>query len=328
MKKIISYYGIGIVNGKRQCIFHNEILDCEKRVIILNETKDDNIGSNEKEILDELYNFLVEINANWIELSKEIRIGCDCNCENNILFANIQIDKHSIASFPIGINYSQIDINRYDYFNKIVKLFRDEFRTSSASIISNKFILDPFSTGIFVHEIIGHIAEQEKDLISKIRFENISIMDMPNSILNYSFDDRQNVGQTVNIVEDKLNINSGNCFYGISSKNTLKEQIRQRNLIIKNSKINVSKEYKDFLSICRGGVDITKNIAEFLIYNNGTVRRFRLPISDLISITGLKNDDRNFVSVCSKNKVARYVGFSSCWSEIELKNNFQDYIIN
>lgn len=340
MKKSNFYLGKGKMLKSYYTVYDKCIIDCEKMRICesMNEIGDIynflEYFPYEQSHYNMFRNFfrksdkLLKDCFEWLELQVEVLKNENNVFRNNIYIGgNVQIGETRKSSFPLGIIKKDDDEILDSLVEKayLIKKWSNKVK----KIYGKRFYVDPYSTSILLHELIGHYSEKQNDLKYTIikRLYNIEVHDEPKMIIDYNIDDLGKYGKTVDIKKEYLNSESGNVFIGKDNNQIVCKQIRQRNLNIVNIKdeSNINEDIPK-LFICRAGVNLEKKIIAMIVKDGKDVKQIIIPIEDIEAIIGKSGEMFQYTNVCIKQQVPHYIGYNSIWSMLYLKKDINFYM--
>lgn len=328
MLKESEFIGFGQNYNKDEFYYNNCIIDCSANKCICDEVLKKQSQIVDKKIYHD-YSLLREfyesnankIGINWIEYFHEDN---EINSRNNevVLISLEKIKNNRRVSYPVGflkkdIYDSKRLIDNIEYINSI--------QTSSALSSDKVVVLSPYSTGVIIHEVIGHIAEIENSN-HDIEIINGIINDVPVSLMDYNLDDYGRPGTKVNICKNKLTNQSGNGFCEVSVQRQVHSLIRQRNLeFIPLNKTECMDNHR--LPIFLAGINSARMCLNIIAELDGEFQKLNVPIKDIVSIRALSNELIELIEICHKNSCPHYFGVKTPWSEMMLSKNLGEYIV-
>lgn len=337
MKKTSLYMGKGHMMQSYYTIYDKCVIDCEKMQVLRNENEIGNIDIwSEKFLFGQKYQDMFRLffqkscellgnSFEWLEFQIEILKKRDNVVRSNgYIGGNIRIGKKRSSIVHIGVVGEQMDVMMKKLAQKADVVIK--WSNMSQNIEGNNFYLDPYSTSVLIHEVIGHYAEEQVNYNWKDILDNIDVNDEPNGLLDYSIDDLGTEGKRVHIVDQHLSDDSGNVFISINNDKIVTKKIRQRNIdIFTNNCGEMSKNIPN-LFICKAGINVTKEIIAMIIKDGVDVKQIIIPISDIELLVGKGGNMFRYANVCIKEQAPHYIGYNSIWSELYLKKNINFYI--
>lgn len=258
-------------------------------------------------------------------------------CRYIFLGGNVPIIKSQrLLTFPIGITGTNIDSMIEKLNTIILDIYSSTDVKNKSYLGGNKFSLDGYSSGVFIHEVFGHIAEFNiKKIPKEIRCtKKLNIYDCPviEDLINYKTDDLDMNGNVINILKQGLNKNTGNYFCGRNNMQKIIFSIRQRNLVIEANTISYENKETERLKIfiTRAGLSKDLKFCELIaIVENNVSILLRIPIEEIIDIECYqkKLTSIKYCTTCVKNNIPHYVGVKAVPVIVSLRKDITKYII-
>jgi hypothetical protein len=355
MKKIKLFIGYGYINKKELSIFDLIIINCKTQKIVFHKTInistetelekidfdiDSIIAERLKVFLKTFNSFWIFKNSDlgrkfsWVEMSiEEVYIeDKGFNTRYFYIGGNYLLNNKCFLTFPIGVVGNDINKmieNLALKINYLIKTLPNEY-----SVTSSRVWLNAYSSGLLIHEILGHTSEidvfKECCKLSKNIYNNLDIYDIPNDncLIDYEYDDNLTKGIIINLKNDFLANNTGNTFLGVDSNNNLYSLIRQRNILIRPIKcVTSSYDCYNKLFIMKAGISTTSKKVNIIgLVNCNKVLSLQFPLNDIKRIEPASDKSFNFGCICHKMRVPHYFSISSIETILDLEQPIQDYI--
>lgn len=278
-------------------------------------------------LINSLNTLLANYHFRWIELILSIK---EENCKSYLEYVYLG----GFLTFcgitrPIGIK--QRDINGLcDNLTKLI-LLAIEGINSLNFVDLNSFWLsfDNFSAGILFHELFGHLSEGDVKDIRKsfipVLKRNFNVYDIP--FYSNQQDDAGIKGRSVNLLNSRLNYNTGNLFIYID-KDSVKNNIgiiRQRKLIATCSEPAKTINPNGVISF--GGVNIQKHALHIRLGLQKIKKLdLKIPLEDIEEVYISGNSPIEYSTICQKISYPAVVSFKLPNVSMGLKQSIKFYI--
>ena len=204
--------------------------------------------------------------------------------------------------------------------------------TSRISHVERVFELDAHSSGIFLHEVVGHACEADNKLNVPSTVD-LMLEDVPISEFGprYIYDDAGTAGSGLHLEGNShlrvLSAASGNSFVGgVSASAGCEWMIRQRNLVAR-SHGSMATNQAARIRIVNAGVSSRSGDLKLAVKGpQGTLIAVSIPFKAILLIQGQNGEPFAFATICVKGQSSHVVGVSAPPLLVRLKRPLHEYL--
>jgi hypothetical protein len=345
VKKII--YGAGYSEQIKGVTESLQIIDLKQRELVVSvrrkngspwPSRKSTINQSDFKTLKEIENLEIapklrrlyrDLGATWIEFVRVVRKSAGGNQVYNYL-GGVFLTHLGIVR-PIGVISpisNDLELNLQELITIAGSINGIDYQNA---INCDYMSLDSFSSGVILHELIGHYSEA--DVANRQRGGAVSalnsmvIKDIP--LPGQRIDDQGNVTHAQNLKYGRLGSESGNVFAGVSQVDEhIVFQDRQRHLIAKKKGENSNAKPINTV-IVSGKAVPSSNLVILIVsfFNNTGLYKIVIPITEIISITPQAGTEHTYSTICQKNHVPTPFEISSPSMIVRLAGNIRDFIV-
>lgn len=242
--------------------------------------------------------------------------------------------------YPLGVVGETVE-EAWEHLIKSQSSFTEKLYVASIAPLDmndTRLSLDGYSAGIFIHEIIGHLAESDSELraYEMPGTKSLEIFDMPLASwgMDYSMDDEGHLGKEVLLFPSGAHLDnlSGNAFLGWD-KNHAKMLIRQRNVYVRSPDMahTSAKTKSPNALIVFGGINSKSGslVLKAIINLHGELKMIalRIPLSSVSYIESNRLPRLEIATICVKKGLAQIVGLSAGGIDVDFLDPIKAYVI-
>lgn len=278
-------------------------------------------------LIDSLNILLANYHFKWIELILSIK---EEKCKSSLEYVYLGgILTCCGITRPIGIKQRNINFLIAN-LTKLISLAIEGINSLNfVDLNSVGLSFDSFSAGILFHELFGHLSEGDvKDIresfIPALK-RNFNVYDVP--FYPNQQDDACIKGHSVNLLNSRLNYDTGNLFIYIDRDNVQNNIgiIRQRKLIA--TRFGLAEVINPNVVISFGGVNIQKHALHIRLGLQKIKKLdLKIPLEDIKEVYTSDNSPIEYSTICQKISYPAVVSFKLPNVYMRLKRPIKFYI--